>query len=241
MVERPSSGKSSRSPLQQPISDFVTSNPKIPAPAVAEVPITNDQSDMYSKDNPICSGLLAAPIDIADVANPPAPSSPTPAVSAPSTPAPHPSISIPHLPAMNIPIEEADTSRCPKSPTTAHSLVDVEADHAIGQMSNVNSTAPAASPPDAAPSTTPSTTLHVVSPIFAVLVKTLQAQISDGNPRPLRSYIGQLISKLTYKNAGVERFAQYAALAEKQGIVQLGGQGGKAWISLQPGWAYVSV
>jgi len=236
MVERSSSAKSSRSPLQQPISDFVTSNPKIPAPAVAEVPVTNVQSDMYSGDNPICSRLLAAPTNIADVANPPAPSSPNPAVSAPSTPAPPPSISIPDLPAMNAPIEETDTSRCPKSPTAAHSLVDVEADHAIGHMSNVNSTA-------AAPSTTPSTTLHVVPPIFTVLVKTLQAQISDGNPRPLRSYIGQLISKLAYKNAGVERFAQYATLAEKQGIVQLGGQGGKAWISLQSGssWAYVSM
>jgi len=240
MVERPSSGNSSRSPLQQPISDFVTSNPKIPAPAVAEVPVTNDQSDMYSGDNHICSGLLATPIDITDVANPPAPSSSTPAISAPSTPAP-PSMSIPDLPAMNAPIEENDTSWRPKSPTTTHSLVNVEADYTVGQMSNVNSTAAAASPLDAAPSTTSSTSLHVVPPIFAVLVKTLQAQISDGNPRPLRSYIGQLISKLAYKNAGVERFAQYATLAEKQGIVQLGGQGGKAWISLQPGWAYVSV
>jgi hypothetical protein len=40
----------------------------------------------------------------------------------------------------------------------------------------------------------------------------------------------------TYKAAGVAKFSQYVALAEKQGIVEIGGSEGTAWIALKPEW-----
>ncbi|KAJ3514596.1 hypothetical protein NLJ89_g2296 [Agrocybe chaxingu] len=76
------------------------------------------------------------------------------------------------------------------------------------------------------------------SPIFAVLVDALQNHRLKGTLRPLRSTIAIQIAKdgVTYRNAGVDRFSQYAALALKRGIIELGGSEGTAWISLRPGW-----
>jgi hypothetical protein len=41
----------------------------------------------------------------------------------------------------------------------------------------------------------------------------------------------------TYRQAGVLKFGQYVALAEKAGIVELGGSESTAWIGLMSPWS----
>lgn len=76
-----------------------------------------------------------------------------------------------------------------------------------------------------------------------ILVQTLQAHAAKGQPRPLRSIISLNIAKngLTYKNAGVAQFSQYAAFTVKDGIVELEGLEAIAWITLKPAWLNVKV
>lgn len=79
----------------------------------------------------------------------------------------------------------------------------------------------------------------VVPSQFTLLVQRLQFHRSKGFPRPFRSGIAlELASKdnMVYRRAGTERFGQYVALAEKLGIVELGGKEGGAWIALRPEW-----
>jgi hypothetical protein len=74
-----------------------------------------------------------------------------------------------------------------------------------------------------------------VSPQFQMLIEQLQNSRSNGVDRPLRSLVGQMLldhNKAVYKDAGFEGFKDYIAAAERAGIVQLGGLGGNAWISL---------
>ncbi|EDR10914.1 uncharacterized protein LACBIDRAFT_315902 [Laccaria bicolor S238N-H82] len=81
--------------------------------------------------------------------------------------------------------------------------------------------------------------VKIVPPQFRTLVNTLELHRSKGFPRPFRSGIAfELAQKdhMVYKKAGVERFGQYATLAEKEGIVALGGKEGGAWIGLRPEW-----
>jgi len=40
----------------------------------------------------------------------------------------------------------------------------------------------------------------------------------------------------TYRQAGVLRFREYVTMAEKAGIVELGGSEGTAWIALLEPW-----
>ncbi|GLB35323.1 putative NYN domain containing protein [Lyophyllum shimeji] len=79
----------------------------------------------------------------------------------------------------------------------------------------------------------------VVPPIFKLLVQRLQFHRSKGFPRPFRSGIALELStqdSTLYRRAGAERFGQYVAMAEKSGIVELGGKEGGAWIALRPEW-----
>ncbi|KAG5645015.1 hypothetical protein DXG03_007292 [Asterophora parasitica] len=79
----------------------------------------------------------------------------------------------------------------------------------------------------------------VVPPLFKFLVQRLEFHRSKGFPRPFRSGIAVELStqdNTLYRRAGVERFGQYVALAEKAGIVELGGKEGGAWIALCPEW-----
>ena len=88
----------------------------------------------------------------------------------------------------------------------------------------------------------PSTPL-VIPSIFCILVQALQEQKSKGNIRPLRSNIAMSISKngATYKSAGVIKFGDYVSLAQKAGIIELGGLEGAAWISLTATWSSVKL
>ncbi|KAJ6546474.1 hypothetical protein DFH09DRAFT_1171138 [Mycena vulgaris] len=82
-------------------------------------------------------------------------------------------------------------------------------------------------------------TLPSSSPTQFALVESLEKQKAKGIPRPLRSTISVDIigkDKKLYKKAGVEKFSQFVALAEKAKIIELGGREGHAWISLHPDW-----
>ncbi|KAF9050673.1 DUF537-domain-containing protein [Hymenopellis radicata] len=74
---------------------------------------------------------------------------------------------------------------------------------------------------------------------FHTLIRILNTHRLKGRPQPLRSVIGLELSAWdneVYKNAGVSKFKEYAELAVKAGVVELGGKDGSAWISLRPGW-----
>jgi hypothetical protein len=76
-------------------------------------------------------------------------------------------------------------------------------------------------------------------PEFALLVDLLKQEHLKGNPRASRSTISIALiqqDSLIYKRAGVTRFSHYTAIAEKSGIIQMGGKEGDAWISLHPDW-----
>ncbi|KIM48862.1 hypothetical protein M413DRAFT_438036 [Hebeloma cylindrosporum] len=88
--------------------------------------------------------------------------------------------------------------------------------------------------PDRGSAAIPSSSATLVPPTFIVLVNILQAYRLKGDLRPRRAVVGDKLSKQVFKAAGVKKFSQYSALAEQKGIVQLGGESGKAWIALEP-------
>ncbi|KAJ3274686.1 hypothetical protein HDV01_002208 [Terramyces sp. JEL0728] len=70
---------------------------------------------------------------------------------------------------------------------------------------------------------------------FTLLIEILKELRAKGNTQPLRSFVGLEIStrnSQAYAKAGVDGFKMYAEQAEKLGIVQLGGNGGTAWMEL---------
>ena len=79
----------------------------------------------------------------------------------------------------------------------------------------------------------------ILPPEFTLLVNILKEEQRKGIVRASRSTISTTLvqkDKLLYKRAGVTRFGEYTALAERVGIVRLGGREGGAWISLHPDW-----
>ncbi|KAG6831417.1 hypothetical protein H0H87_005238 [Tephrocybe sp. NHM501043] len=75
--------------------------------------------------------------------------------------------------------------------------------------------------------------------IYIPLVESLRFHRSKGLYSPLRSSLAATLSVRNpgiYLRAGVKKFAQYAAMAEKAGIIELGGKDGAAWIALRPEW-----
>lgn len=75
---------------------------------------------------------------------------------------------------------------------------------------------------------------------FRILIHCLKTHRSRGNLRPLRSKISSEIAHndTTYRLAGFSDFDEYVAMAEKEGVVELGGSGlpMNAWISLKAPW-----
>ena len=78
----------------------------------------------------------------------------------------------------------------------------------------------------------------VVPDKFKILIKCLKSHRSRGSLSPLRSKISSEFAEngATYRQAGVSTFGGYVAIAEKEGIVELGGSGLTAWISLKAPW-----
>ena len=73
---------------------------------------------------------------------------------------------------------------------------------------------------------------------FKILIRCLKTLRSRGNLRPLRCHISSEIAQngTTYRQAGVSTFDEYVVVAEKTGIVELGGSESNAWIALKPAW-----
>jgi NYN domain len=73
---------------------------------------------------------------------------------------------------------------------------------------------------------------------FRILIQCLKLHRSRGSRRPLRSQIGLEINPngTTYRQAGVLKFGEYVEMAEKAGIVELGGFGGTSWVGLRAPW-----
>ncbi|PPQ72083.1 hypothetical protein CVT26_006718 [Gymnopilus dilepis] len=134
-------------------------------------------------------------------------------------------------------IELTDETKAPSEPVPLHSpTLDVgcstKTSNALPVTKNDNFKSVTA-PVPASPSSPAAP--KAVQGIFDILVKRLQAYKSNGIEQPLRSTIALEISKngSTYKQAGVQTFAEYTLLAKKRQIIELGGSGGKAWISLK--------
>ncbi|KAF8894338.1 NYN domain-containing protein, partial [Gymnopilus junonius] len=72
--------------------------------------------------------------------------------------------------------------------------------------------------------------------VFKPLIECLQAHKLKGYERPLRSTVSYELYRdgSIFMRAGVGKFSQYAALAERSGVIELGGTEGHAWISLKP-------
>ncbi|KAF9533388.1 NYN domain-containing protein [Crepidotus variabilis] len=72
------------------------------------------------------------------------------------------------------------------------------------------------------------------NPIFDALIDVLRAHRLKGRSNPLRSAIGLELAKRgnVYGKAGAANFKDYVTLAEKEGLVVLGGRDGYAWITL---------
>ncbi|KAL4067554.1 NYN domain-containing protein [Scleroderma citrinum] len=69
---------------------------------------------------------------------------------------------------------------------------------------------------------------------FQPLVDALVRMHRSGFRRPLRSLVGQMLPPKVYQDARVAGFEGYVARATEIHIVQCGGDGSSAWISLHP-------
>lgn len=98
--------------------------------------------------------------------------------------------------------------------------------------------------PKAVTQSTPSPAEYpVIPPKFTILVHILQWCISRGVFRPVRTGIAVELSKHKniYRDVGITgptKFRQYMALAEKEGIVVLGGLEPDGWVGLLPKWKH---
>ncbi|KAJ6541815.1 NYN domain-containing protein [Mycena capillaripes] len=147
------------------------------------------------------------------------------------------------LPTPKIGDVAAEASRIPETGPSARAPPKPT----IGVMTAQRSQIPEAGPSVHANMLFPTSTIptavqlmpKTVPAIFKTLVECLEQHRAKGISRPLRGTIALDIikkEKQLYQRAGVERFSQYSALAEKEKIVTLGGNQGSAWISLHPDW-----
>ncbi|KAG8217444.1 hypothetical protein J3R82DRAFT_5589 [Butyriboletus roseoflavus] len=81
--------------------------------------------------------------------------------------------------------------------------------------------------------------LHQTWTIFEPLINLLLAARESGITRPSRSIIATSLlqfNKRVYQRAGVQKFRDYTALAERAGIIELGHTRDDPWIALHPNW-----
>lgn len=95
----------------------------------------------------------------------------------------------------------------------------------------------------AIPPQPPTSDFPVVPDAFKILIQCLKSHRSKGRLRPLRSPVSVEIAcnGATYRQAGVLKFRHYVAMAEKAGIVELGGSESTAWIALKAPWYDVPI
>lgn len=73
-------------------------------------------------------------------------------------------------------------------------------------------------------------------PGLALLLERLQRLHSKGVPRPFRSLVAMDLvaqDRLIFQKSNVPGFPEYLNLAVKAGLVELGGEGSRAWVSLK--------
>ena len=77
---------------------------------------------------------------------------------------------------------------------------------------------------------------------FKILIRCLKTHRSRGNLSPRRCEISSEIAQngTTYRLAGVSAFDEHVVMAEKAGIVELGGSESTAWIALKAPWYNVT-
>lgn len=71
-------------------------------------------------------------------------------------------------------------------------------------------------------------------PEFQPLIDTLARMRAEGFHQPRRSVVGQMLNPVIYSQAGVSGFKEYIQRASEAQVVECGGVGGFAWISLHP-------
>ncbi|KAJ7738463.1 DUF537-domain-containing protein [Mycena maculata] len=197
----------------------------IPGPESTNTPSQSWQVPVHSSAASFSEDLLSAHIRrcmdiVSDVR------APSPQISGPST-NPHMSTQIA---APQIPVPSATSSMQPPTPIPTPQIPGPSMNLSMPPQTPVLtlSEIPGSS-------TNPSTSPKTIPPMFRILVESLQKQRDKGVLRPLRSIIAvDIITKdrQLYKRAGVEKFAQFSALAEKAKIIELGGSQAQAWISL---------
>jgi NYN domain len=127
---------------------------------------------------------------------------------------------------VSLPANVAATPTAPSSPSLippSSSLSSASLPSAITQISaNPRRSAPSIAVPDK----------------FKILIKCLKSHRSRGIITPLCLKVSSEIAEngTTYRLAGVSTFGEYVAMAEKTGIVELGGSAFTAWISLKAPW-----
>jgi len=157
------------------------------------------------------------------------------------------------LPVQNLPIGSGSPTRTPGGSGSSSSVFGVNhptaltsswPSHHISPPSRLATTSTTSSSTIVSPLRAPPISTHspvvsntrrsIVPAAFQPLVQTLEHRRNVySDTRPLRSVVGQNLSQALYKSAGVESFKEYVLLAEKEGIVELGGVNGHAWISLK--------
>lgn len=69
---------------------------------------------------------------------------------------------------------------------------------------------------------------------FQPLIDILMQFRRSNLQKALRSLVGQMLNPKVYQDAGVTDFEEYVTRAAEVHIVEVGGEGGRAWISLHP-------
>lgn len=179
---------------------------------------TNYESDA-SSDSPLWTKV--------DVAKSPSDSSSAPAhsvITMSPTSSSASSLSTPSSLALTVSDSDVHTSNADIDPPQATSVISDNEDDPSGCQSP-----PIESVEDKIRRNTPSK--------FLPLINRLLLARSKGEMKSLRSTIAvELVQhdKSVYMRAGVSRFAQYTALAERASLIRLGGREGDAWITLHP-------
>ena len=78
----------------------------------------------------------------------------------------------------------------------------------------------------------------IIPSIYVLLVKILQGHRKKGITHSYRSVIASKMAheQPTYRRAGVNTFAEFMELADRNGVVELGGNGKDAWVRLMSDW-----
>jgi hypothetical protein len=140
----------------------------------------------------------------------------------------------------------SDTPQPSAAPSTAHdnnsSTPHVNIPHTKTPSSSATpppsiASPGAAKPPTLNPNAEPFVAAAPIPLCFRPLIIYLAKLHKDGEPKPVRSVIGQGLGLAAYSQAGTSSLKEYLAQAVHAGVVECGGSGGSgssAWVRLHP-------